>query len=172
MRLFVAIITLLVSRLALAEYENSKILECHVTNSQFNSVLSLDTVGVGYLKFKKSGNETIYTCGLRLNHLSDGHKSVNPNVRVEFQRGSCEPKLGADLKKLLLNRITVIIDILPKSRYDGIAQWLATPQPDDCKVEKLSLEDIERYAQQFSVGKWGKKKAGDPKKAPASIKVK
>ncbi len=145
--------------------ENSQILKCRVDNQEWKAVFLLDTIGAGFLKLKKTGEDLNYTCGLKLEYISDGQRNVVPEITVEFTRGSCDPELGA-FDQEILKSLTLFVNLNNKEKPVGRVQWLKRKQPENCIVEKISMFDIQMNAKKWAEGKWGRSTASDPKKAP------
>lgn len=142
--------------------ENTPILKCSVANSEWTSLFILDSVGTGFLKFKKAGNNNSYTCGLKVDYINDGQRAVSSNITVEFMRGACDPELGA-MDQEIFDRFTLIVDLTRKNKPEGRVQWLKRKQPDACIVDKISMFDISMNAKKWVEGTWGRKTASDPK---------
>lgn len=142
--------------------ENTQILKCKVSNPEWNSVFILDAVGTGFLKFKKNGNNTSYTCGLKVDYINDGQRAISPNITLEFIRGACDPELET-LEQELFDRYTLIVDLTKKDKPEGRVQWLRKKQPDLCIVEKMSMFDISMNAKKWVEGTWGRKTASESK---------
>lgn len=121
--------------------QSTQILKCRVSNSDWNATFVLDAVGSGSVEFKKSGNSGGYVCSLKVDSLIDGQNSISPNIRIEFTRGSCRPRLES-LEKELFSHFTIIVDLSRKNSPEGRVQWLRRKQPDICIIEKLSLFDL------------------------------
>lgn len=88
--------------------ENSQILKCRVSRSEWKALFLLDAVGAGFLKFKKSGDDRSYTCGLKIEYINDGQRNLVPEITVEFNIGSCDPDLGV-LDQEILKNITLFV---------------------------------------------------------------
>lgn len=142
--------------------ESTIILKCKVSNPEWSSVFSVDAVGAGFLEFKKAGDERSYACGLQVEYLRDGRRAVSPHLKLEFNRGVCEPELGS-LEKEIFRKMTLIVSLLRRDQPEGRVQWLRKKQPDACVVEKISLVDLETDAKKWAAGTWGRKAASVPK---------
>jgi hypothetical protein len=151
--------------------ENAQILKCRVENSEWTSMFILDAVGNGFLKFKKTGNNNSYTCGLKVDYINDGQRAVSPNITVKFMRGACDPELGL-LDQEVFDRFTLIVDLTSKDKPEGRVQWLKRKQPDPCIVDKISMFDISLNAKKWIEGTWGRKNASDPKDLKSGKKSK
>lgn len=166
--LLVLIITILSSA---GFAENTQILKCRVANPEWTSLFILDAVGTGFLKFKKTGNNNSYTCGLKVDYINDGQRAVSPNITVEFMRGACDPELGP-LDQEVFDRFTLTVDLTRKDKPEGRVQWLKRKQPDPCIVDKISMFDISMNAKKWIEGTWGRKTASEPKDIKSGKKSK
>lgn len=146
--------------------ENGIILKCRVDNARWKSVFQLDAVGIGFLKFKKIGDDKSYTCGLKLEYINDGLRAIVSEITVDFSRGSCDPELSNELEKIILKDYTVVVNPSKTDKPSGRVHWLRNEQPEACTVEKLNISDIQMNAKKWLDGKWGRKTASDPTKAP------
>lgn len=140
---------------SISQAENSQILKCHVINREWNAIFFLDSLGSGFLKLNKSGETQSYTCALKLDYINDGQRAIVPNIKVDFTLASCDPELG-EWKSEILKQQNLIVDLKDKSKPAGNVQWLRSQQPEDCKVEKLSMLDLQMGAQRFLKGQWGR----------------
>lgn len=143
--------------------QSSQILRCKVENTQWVAVFELDAVADGFLKFKRSGVDQEYTCGLRLDYINDGQRNVVPEVTVEFTRGSCAPDLTSELGQEILTSFTLFVNLNNMEKPAGRVQWLRRSQPEACVVETFKMFDIQLNAKKWQDGKWGRKTASDPK---------
>jgi hypothetical protein len=157
---------------SLAFADSKPILVCRVSNPNWNSVLYVDNVGDAFLRLKKTEALEPSNCGLKLTKLTDNRKQADSNITAEFQRGECDPKLDKATRKDVMSKLTLVTDILPKGRHQAVLQWINKIPPDECKFEKFNLKEIGADAEKFPKKKWGQKKASDPKKAPATLKLK
>ncbi len=147
--------------------ENSQILKCRVSNQEWNTMFILDSVGSGFLKFKKANNPKTYTCALKLDFITDGQRAIVPEITVEFTLTTCDPDLGS-IQSEILKRQTLTVNLTDKKKPKGRVQWLTKKQPDDCTVEKLSMIDIQLDAKRWHEGNWGRTTASEVKSSKSN----
>ncbi len=133
--------------------QNTEIFKCHASNREWSSTFILDSVGTGFLKIKKA-NAT-YSCGLKLDFINDGQKSIVPKFKIEFILGACDPALGP-LQAEILKSQTLIVDLKNLKKPMGRIQWLTKYQPDKCSVEIFKMFDMELGAKKWHEGGWGR----------------
>lgn len=143
--------------------ENTEILKCRVTNNEWQSVLVIDSLGGGILKFQKSGDPNFYACSMKLVAFSDMRNGVVPSLRTTMKLGACDPDITRYRDKILS---TVYLDVMisGSTAKEGEVQWLQDRQPETCKVEKIRLQDMHEYSVKWSKGEWGRKPASTPEK--------
>lgn len=142
--------------------QNSEILNCQVTNTDWSAKFILDSIGSGFLKFKKAGDPKSYTCSLKLEFIQDGKQAVSPHITIDFVRGACEPNLGL-LEQDILENFGLIINVRQKDKPQGKVQWLKKKQPEPCQIEKIRMFDISMNAKKWRNGTWGRNTASESK---------
>ena len=160
----ICLILLLVSS-AHAQSQNSQIVKCRVQSPKWNALFILDTIGAGFLKVKEVGQEKVHTCSLKLTNLNDSLRGVAPTIKIEFDRGSCEPALNQANEKEILGEIAIRVDMNNAKNPKASVHWLRSAQPDLCVLEKLSLYEVQLDAKKFQEGSWGRRSTASEKKS-------
>lgn len=147
-----------------AQTQNGQIVKCRVQNPQWSALFILDAIGAGFLQVKATGQTQTHTCSLRLTDLSDQTRGVASVIKIELDRGSCDPEMDPAHKNKILKELALRIDMNNPQSPKADLYWLQNVQPEKCRLEKFNLYDVQMDAKKFREGTWGKRSTASVKK--------
>lgn len=138
---------------------NTTIIECQFSNSKYQGVVSLDSIGQGLLEFQSknssSGASQKYTCPLLIQDMWDHSRAISPHIKIEFFKEVCQP-FNASHTDMFSRDVVLSIDLSVNRPPSAYFYWLKAHQDGDCTINTISLFDLKLNARKFKKGLWGR----------------